>query len=52
MISLLRGSKYIVAKLLAIGNAEISLARLVYKSIKLNQILFLFIFNNNIIKKS
>ena len=39
MISLLRGSEYIVAKPLAIGNAEISLARLVYKSIKSNQIL-------------
>ena len=38
MISLLRGSEYTVAKPLAIGNAEISLARLVYKSIKSNQI--------------
>ena len=37
MISLLRGSEYTVAKPLAIGNAEISLARLVYKSIKSNQ---------------
>ena len=36
MISLLRGSECIVAKPLAIGNAEISLARLVYKNQSIN----------------